>query len=294
MPMVENDGESNRALRKDLRACASPETLLAAILKHTPDLHAPVDVEAMARRVGITDLRDLDTAGMACALLADIGKTQGVILSAKGTPQRRRFAIAHQLGHFLLTAQRGDRQCAPRDLLETRRDTPRRKEEMQANRFAAGLLMPKPLFAPFVAALGKPGVAHLPVIAAAYDVTLEAAASRYADLSQDICALLLAKDGVLRLARPSRSFPPLALRPGDAIPAAVRSTGAQEPAPWQATEARDWLALARDVRPPKLQVQTLGKANGFALIMLFANAAAERRADEEDAKEANARPKFGR
>ncbi|HEX7855620.1 MAG TPA: ImmA/IrrE family metallo-endopeptidase [Sphingobium sp.] len=285
----------NDALLKELAECGSPETLLAAILKHYPDLKAPIDIEAIAQRVGITEFRDLETPGASSAMMTDIGKAKGVILCAPGlSAQRRRFAIAHQLGHFLITSQRGDRQCTNRDLAESRRDTPHRKEEMQANRFAAGLLMPKPLFSAFVDGLGKLTVTHLHTIAAAYDVTLEAAASRYADLTQAMCALIFIKDGVVRYARPSRSFPPLSIEPGAPVPAAVKSAGPEDKIAWLPAEVRDWLSLSRDARPPKLTMQILSKANGFQLVMLFVNAAAERRADEEAEKLATERPKFGR
>lgn len=284
----------NDALLNDLAACASPETLLAAILKHDPDLQAPIDVEAIALRVGITEFRELDNPGTASSALAVQG-AKGVILHAAGlSAQRRRHAIAHQLGHFLIASQRGDRQCSNRDLAESRRDTPHRKEEMQANRFAAGLLMPKPLFLSFVEGLGKPAVTHPAAIAAAYDVTLEAAASRYADLTQAMCALVFIKDGVVRYARPSRSFPPLSIRSGDPAPQVVRAATPDDRIAWLPADVRDWLSIARDARPPKLTVQIFTKANGFQLAMLFVNAAAERRADEEAEKEATERPKFGR
>ncbi|HEX7821846.1 MAG TPA: ImmA/IrrE family metallo-endopeptidase [Sphingobium sp.] len=285
----------NDALLKDLADCISPETLLAAILKHHPDLQAPVQVEAIARSAGIVEFRTSDGEGATSALMADIDKGKGVILcSATLTARRRRFAIAHQLGHFLIKAQRGDRQCTNRDLGENRRDTARRKEEMQANRFAAGLLMPKPLFAPFVEALGKPAVAHLPTIAAAYDVTLEAAASRYVDLAQAMCALLLIKDGVVRYARPSRSFPPLSISVGDPVPPAIGTADSKDKIAWLPAEVREWIALTREMRPPKLMMQILSKGNGLQIVMLFVNAAAERRADEEAEKMATQSPKFGR
>jgi Zn-dependent peptidase ImmA (M78 family) len=285
----------NDALLKDLADCASPETLLAAILKHYPDLRAPIDVEDIAHRAGITDFGDLVEPGSSSAMRADIAKTTGVILCAASLPsQRRRFAVAHQLGHFLLKSQRGDRQCSHRDLAENRRDTPHRKEEMQANRFAAGLLMPKPLFAPFVESLGKPTVAHLPAIAAAYDVTLEAATSRYVDLTQAMCAFLFIKDGAMRYARLSRSFPPLAIQTGDPVPSSVSALAPDDRIAWLPAEARDWLTLSRHTRPPTLMMQVLTKANGFQLVMLFVNAAAERRADEEAEKLATEKPKFGR
>jgi hypothetical protein len=207
---------------------------------------------------------------------------------------RRRFAIAHQLGHFLLKTHRGDRQCTNRDLAETRRDPAHRKEEMQANRFAAGLLMPKPWFNDLVAGLGKPGVAHIPTIAAAFAVSLETAAARYADLTQDICALVFVKDGTMRYARPSRSFPELSIRAGDVVPQAVLDARPDDRIAWAPTDPRDWITLSPKARPPGLTWQVLSKTNGFQLVMLFINAAAERRADEEAEKDATEIPKFGR
>jgi Zn-dependent peptidase ImmA (M78 family) len=277
----------NDALIKDLADCRSPETLLAAILKHHPDWRAPVQVDALARSVGIQEFRDLTNDGFVSALMADIEKTQGIILCAAGLPeQRRRFAIAHALGHFLIKAQRGDRQCSSRDLGESRRDTEHRKEEMQANRFAAGLLMPKPWFVEFVDGLGKPTVTHLPTIAAAYDVSLEAAVSRYADLTQAMCAFVFVRGGIVRYARPSRSFPTLSIRPGNPAPPAVGSAEPRDRIAWIPADVRDWLTLSRDARPPMLTMQILGNAGGSQLVMLFVNAAAERRADEEAEKSA--------
>jgi hypothetical protein len=55
---------------------------------------------------------------------------------------RRRFTISHELGHFLIAAHRGDKRCSAKDMYENGRETHHQKEEAQANRFAAGLLMP--------------------------------------------------------------------------------------------------------------------------------------------------------
>ena len=99
---------------------------------------------AEANRAGITEVRNLETDGVASALITNIAQGEAAIMCAPGlSVQRRRFAIAHQLGHFLLGEQSENRQCSNRDLAENRRDSPARKAEMQANRFAAGLLMPK-------------------------------------------------------------------------------------------------------------------------------------------------------
>ncbi|WP_313805789.1 ImmA/IrrE family metallo-endopeptidase [Sphingobium sp.] len=284
----------NDAFLNDLANGGSAETLLATILKYHPDLRAPIDVVAIAHRAGITEVRDLETDAFASALITNMAKGEAAILCAPGlSAQRRRFAIAHQLGHFLLGGQPVDRQCRNRDLAETRRDTPTRKAEMHANRFAAGVLMPKPLFVASVAGLGKPTVTHLPDIAATYHVTLEAAVTRYADLTQTMCAFLFVKDGVLRYARPSRFFPALSIQAGDPIPASVKSATPNDRIAWLPAEARDWIQISRHTRQPRLTMQILSKANGFQLVMLFVNAAAERRADEEAEKEATEKPSFG-
>jgi Zn-dependent peptidase ImmA (M78 family) len=282
-------------LSRALAECGSPETIIAAILKHYPDLRAPVQMEQIARDAGISEFRDLEDKGFVCASLSDIGKTEGAILSAVGlSAQRQRFARAHALGHFLIRAHRGDRRCTNRDLGEKRTDTPQRKEEMQANRFAAGLLMPKPWFTAFVAGLGKPAVTHLPIIAAKYDVSLEAAASRYVELTPGMVALVFIKDGAVRYLRLSRSFPPTVIRPGSPAPAAVLEAGPQDKIAWLPTNVRDWVLMSRDTRPPKVTMQILSKDNGFQLVMLSINVAAERRADEEAEKAAMQSPKFGR
>jgi hypothetical protein len=165
---------------------------------------------------------------------------------------------------------------------------------MQANRFAAGLLMPKPWFNAFVDGLGKPTVVHLREIAAAYQVSLEAAASRYVDLTPTMCAFLFIKDRVVRYARPSRTFPPISVVPGDPAPAAILSALPSDRVAWRPADTRDWILVPRDTRPPNLTMQIMSKDNGFQLVMLFVNAAAERRADEEEEKSATQSPKFGR
>ncbi|MDB5686146.1 MAG: ImmA/IrrE family metallo-endopeptidase [Rhizorhabdus sp.] len=281
-------------LSKALAACGSPDTLVAAILAHYPDLRAPVQIEPIAHDAGISECGDIDEKGIVCATLSDVEKTKGVLQSAAGlSAQRRRFANAHALGHYLLKAHRGDRRCTNRDLGEKRTDTPHRKEEMQANRFAAGLLMPKPWFVDFVADLGKPTVAHMPMIAAEYDVSLEAAAGRYVELTQGMYALVFVKDGVVRYMRLSRSFPTTSIRAGDPAPAAIAAVGPQDKIAWLPANVRDWVLMSRDMRPPKVTMQVLSKENGFQLVMLFINAAAEKRADEEAEKAAMGGPKFG-
>lgn len=280
------------ALLQDLAQCGSAETLVAAILRHHPEWLAPIDVKAFAQSIGITSFNDIAADGVTSGLTTSADRRSGTILHAKSlSAPRERLAIAHQLGHFLIRDHTGDHQCRTRDLFENRRDTPQRKQEMQANRFAAGLLMPKPLFVAYLESLGKPGVAHLQTIAATYGVPLETAAARYVELARGVFAILLIKDGVVRYALPGRAFPALSLRPGDPAPPGAAPG---DKIAWAPADPREWVILSRETRPPGIAIQRLSKDNGLQIVMLSINAAAERRADEEAEKAATEGPKFGR
>ncbi len=206
----------------ELADCGSPEKLLEVIFRHHPHWTPPIQVEEFAISVGIREFRDLEVDGFVGALMTDLEKTMGIILCAKGMGhRRRRFTIGHELGHYIIPAHRGDKSCTSADLAETRRDTLHRQEEAQANRFSAGLLMPKPAFKAHVDGLGLPDVTHIGELADSFDVSREAVANRYVDLTSEMCAVVFVKAGRIRYARTSRDFPALSVRKGDGVPSII-------------------------------------------------------------------------
>lgn len=280
----------NEALLMDLADCGSPERLLAVILEHHPEWRPPVDVEAFARSVGIIDFMDLEVDGFVGALQTDMEKTKGIILSAAGlTPARRRFTISHELGHYLIPAHRRDKRCTIKDLKETGRETLHQKEEAQANRFAAGLLMPKPWFTVQVDELGEPDLAHLRVLAASFSVSQEAAANRYIELSSERCAVVFLKDGRVRYSRSSRSFPALSLRSGDRVPAECNY--APNDRSWQDASPADWLKPAAE-NLPDLRLQILNQAKGFQTALLLIDAAEDEETGEKRDLETSYTPRW--
>ncbi|HEY0434549.1 MAG TPA: ImmA/IrrE family metallo-endopeptidase, partial [Chitinophagaceae bacterium] len=137
----------NDELLMDLADCGSPEKLISVILKHHPEWTPPVPVEDFAASVNIVKIAELEVDDFEGFLSTDAKKQKGVILYKAGSrKERRRFTIAHELGHFLIPSHQGNQQCTAADLQETRRDTIHQRQEAEANRFAAGLLMPKPWF----------------------------------------------------------------------------------------------------------------------------------------------------
>jgi hypothetical protein len=108
-----------------------PQTMAGQILDLTHDRGPPTDIRAILKkwpRLGVVEI-DLDGDGF----LVDLGEVGAEIFVKKNKPEaRKRFTLAHELGHFLL------RHHLKQEI---------KKEEIErwCNSFAAELLLPKPL-----------------------------------------------------------------------------------------------------------------------------------------------------
>jgi Zn-dependent peptidase ImmA (M78 family) len=275
------------ALLMDLADCGSPEKLLEVVFRHHPDWTTPVPVEDLARTVNVDEFKELEGDSFEGALLTDPCKTRGVIFYKGTAPvERRRFTIAHELGHFLIPSHKGNRQCTAADLRESRRDNDHRRQETEANRFAAGLLMPKSWFLRDMSRLGDADVTHIQTLAKQYKTSLEATSNRYTDLTDDLCAFVFSKDGVIRYARPTRNFPRLSVKKGDHLPEDCASLLApaqplRVATPWTELDGSVWLQTERGRKAPKILEQTMRQSGGFQVTLLFINADEVEEEDEE-------------
>lgn len=115
-------------------------------LERIGQYRAPVDVEAVAKGLGanlvVEELED-DVSGF---LLRE-GNVTTIAVNRLHSGNRRRFTIAHECGHLLLHKNLGDRLWIDKAYLfrDSRSRTGEINEEIEANRFAAALLMPKQL-----------------------------------------------------------------------------------------------------------------------------------------------------
>lgn len=114
-------------------------------------LDLPVDPVKIANALGIkvynAKFGDANVSG----LLALRGGTSSIYLSAEDQPVRKRFTVAHELGHFVLhlSGRQGD-FVDTSDSFRTTYDpdlswTAERRMEWEANIFAAALLMEETL-----------------------------------------------------------------------------------------------------------------------------------------------------
>lgn len=105
----------------------------------------------------------------------------------------KRFTIAHELGHFEIFKERNIYTHIFRNsFYDTKSD-----EEIEANEFAAELLMHKPWFSNFIRDK-KVNLELLMDIARYFNVTLTAAAFRYANIGQYPIAVILSENGVIK------------------------------------------------------------------------------------------------
>jgi Zn-dependent peptidase ImmA (M78 family) len=108
-------------------------------------------------------------------------------------PGRKRFAIAHELGHFELKHRPGaPTECSEKDFLVWYKS--QNSSEVEANLFAAELLMPEAFFAPRLENT-LPSLDLVGSLADLFQTTFTATAIRYVDLCGERCALVFSTGG---------------------------------------------------------------------------------------------------
>ncbi len=121
----------------------------------------PVDIEFIARTLGIEVVLD-DLGNDVSGLLVSRGRTACIAVRKTDAPVRRRFTIAHEVGHFVLGHSLQQKalvhadqqhQVIYRSQSASEGLDPR---EVQANQFAASILMPAKLLREAAARLGAP------------------------------------------------------------------------------------------------------------------------------------------
>jgi len=118
-----------------------------SLLKRSQALALPVDLNAVADFFGLTVLtKPLEDEYSGFLAVAE--KT--IVVNSRHSPVRRRFTVAHEIGHYQLHRKKKpdlpafiDRAIYFRRASSDDSNGVDRYMEMQANAFAAGLLMPE-------------------------------------------------------------------------------------------------------------------------------------------------------
>lgn len=112
----------------------------------------PVDPVVLANREGIKLYNARFSEEELVGMIARRGGDVTLLVKQSDPPARKRFTIAHELGHYFLHLNGQDGQFVDGEANLFRRTpapaeetTPQRRQEIQANLFAAALLMPEEL-----------------------------------------------------------------------------------------------------------------------------------------------------
>ena len=161
----------------------------ASVIAHYRIESPPVDVEAVATALGLTLVRDDLGVGVSGLLVSHQGAAS-VCVHAADHPHRQRFTIAHEIGHFVLRHQfaRGEHVHVDRGIVVSQRGPHSAsgvdRKEVEANQFAACLLMPADLVTQEVAACGESPLvdSQVSALASTFDVSEQAMTIRLATL----------------------------------------------------------------------------------------------------------------
>lgn len=174
---------------------AATAVLRALGVSSSADLRLLEDI-AWERGVHVRD-RPMSGAEARLVVYGD----RGIITVAQGIdPTRRRFSIAHELGHFEMhkneSALAG---CLSDDIERPPRwsGDPASRREAEANEFASHLLLSDEFVTPLVR--GKPATLDvIQTIASEFGVSLRAAAIAFIRLCRESCAVVYSQDGHVR------------------------------------------------------------------------------------------------
>ncbi len=140
-----------------------------------------------------------------------VGNAWGILINASiRSETRRKFTIAHEIGHYLLE-HNTLRPCSLDEqfntmLAEQEQGTAQAQaqkqayllSEQRANRFAVELLMPTPIFMTDASALTQVGLPAISTLATQYGTSLTSTGIHYTRLSEQVCAIVFSEAGIIR------------------------------------------------------------------------------------------------
>jgi hypothetical protein len=179
----------------------SANELLRQLWVESPD---EIDLIALAHKAGELRIQEGGLENAEGRIVAP-GKTGGTIRVKAGlNPGRRRFTIAHEIGHYILHPREGlDHEDNAKNFTIWTDGA----EEAEANLFAAELLMPEFLFRPR-SWKEVPSLALIDNLAKEFSTSTLATAFQFTTHTIEQVALVVSVGGKIKWARRSKDFWP--------------------------------------------------------------------------------------
>lgn len=256
----------------------TPSDVVKEILRQNPYLSYPTPLERFVELAGIESISELTTDGFEGMLITNAEKSRGAIMVKAGvSPRRRRFTIAHELGHFLLPWHRQQKfSCKSSDIKDSGNNRGLAPDqvtiETEANAFASELLMPSSAFKSFIDDFETPTLVDLATLSDAFDVSFEATVHRYKALSDQPLAFVFSHNNIVRYWLKTQSLPyALKVRKDHALPlrSSSRNDG-KSVTDIETIAAHVWLEPHGELALPRnILEQTIHQAAGYKVTLLY-------------------------
>ena len=164
----------------------------------------PVYPRKIAKELGIFVHEREAESGYDGYLMCANGVWGIMINSSIKSRARRRFTVAHELGHYCISHHRGDNyRCFRKDISDASPSA--RQDEREANEFAVELLMPDRFFRADIQQRDI-SLETINYLAARYGTSMTSAAIRYARFSPHACAVVVSERGKIKYFSYSEGF----------------------------------------------------------------------------------------
>ena len=166
--------------------------------------NVPIYPRKIARELGIFVHEREAESGYDGYLMCANGAWGIMINSSIKSKARRRFTVAHELGHYCISHHGKDNyQCFRKDISATSSSV--RQDEREANEFAVELLMPD---SSFRADIQRRDVSleTINYLAGKYGTSMTSTAIRYARFSPNACAVVVSEQGKIKYFAYSAAF----------------------------------------------------------------------------------------
>lgn len=183
-----------------------PEAFARALFAHL-GLSRVTDLGELLGRVGLR-LREVNSRGFDGALLRAVVRPRGIVAVKSSIRERgrKRFTALHEVGHFILPGHgTAECFCKAEDIETWRRSIPSR--ELEANRFAAEMLLPRTEVARIVRRQTAT-IAAAKSLCEEFDASLTAATLKAVEVTDEACSVVWSQEGLIKWCRPNDNFRP--------------------------------------------------------------------------------------
>ncbi|MGA9768371.1 MAG: ImmA/IrrE family metallo-endopeptidase [Blastocatellia bacterium] len=180
--------------------------ILANLLMEQLNMTGKPDLYKIAAAIGLR-IREVDSNGFEGALIRGKNIQKGVIALKASIPEdtRKRFTIAHEIGHYVIPSHRQlENVCTTNEVESWRKGLS--SAEIEANEFAAELLLPAQLIREHIKGT-NPSFQRIIETASELETSLTATTRRFIELTDSACAMVWSQGGNSRWCVRSSNFP---------------------------------------------------------------------------------------